>query len=179
VQKQILATDIPEKQHITSANNNISIPVSASEVHHTSPISEQAVKPAPAAAQANMSFDGDWASFSARLPLAGLTRELAMQSELISHEASRFTLRVPKSTLLAAGALERLQSALSAALGRPIKVDTELGAVSNSASLNAAREKSEKQQAAEQTVAGDEFANSLMAKFGGQVVAGSIRPVES
>jgi DNA polymerase III subunit gamma/tau len=177
IEKQILAVDTPDMSLIISKNDHISIPVPAYEVHKPSPKPAAAAAPAPAVAA--ISFEGDWTSFSARLPLAGLTRELAMQSELISHDVNRFKLRVPKSTLLAAGALERLQAALSAALGRAIKVETELGAVSNSASLNAARDKSEKQQAAEQTVAEDDFANSLMAKFGGQVVAGSIRPVDA
>lgn len=171
----ILSRDRPASPPINTANQAISVPVSAVREAESAP-QKPAMPAAPA--MALMTFDGDWTSFSARLPLAGLTRELAMQSELLSHDASRFKLRVPKSTLLAAGSLEKLQSALSEALGRAIKMETELGAVSNSAALNVARAKSERQQAAEQTAATDELAQSLIAQFGGQIVPGSVRPAE-
>lgn len=158
----ILPTGPPEESIYISASKDIPSTV----------FIEKVVEAAP------LNFDGDWTSFSSRLPLAGLTRELAMQSELLSHDAAQFKLRVPKSTLLAAGALEKLQAALCVALGRTIKVETELGTVSNSAALNAAREKSEKQQAAEQAAASDDLALQLMQKFGGQIVPGSVRPAE-
>ncbi len=165
----ILSSGVSDYREELLVKTDISIPVST----------KIEAKPSTPSTAAALSFDGDWTSLSARLPLAGLTRELAMQSELLAHDAASFKLRVPKSTLLAAGSLEKLQSALSAAFGRTIKVETELGAVSNSAALNAARAKSEKQQAAEETVASDEFAQSLIAKFGGQVVPGSVRPIET
>ncbi len=170
----ILPAETPENALYTSALSMIPGAVYVEKVIEKA--TEQAVETALEATA--LEFNGDWTAFSSRLPLAGLTRELAMQSELLSYDAAQFKLRVPKSTLLAAGALEKLQSALSAALGRAIKVETELGTVSNSASLTAARAKSEKQQAAEQAAATDDLAVQLMQKFGGQIVPGSVRPAE-
>jgi DNA polymerase III subunit gamma/tau len=178
ITKPLLAPKPQAINHILpTGQSEKPIDISASKDIQNTVSIEKAATSAQSATAIN--FDGDWTSFSSRLPLAGLTRELAMQSELLSHDATQFKLRVPKSTLLAAGALEKLQAALCVALGRTIKVETELGTVSNSAALNAARDKSEKQQAAEQAAASDDLALQLMQKFGGQIVPGSVRPAET
>ncbi len=63
----------------------------------------------------------------ARLKVSGLVRELAQRSELVSHDGDRLKLRVPLKTLLDAGALQKLQTAVSDALGRPMRLAAEVG----------------------------------------------------
>ncbi|MBU6437970.1 MAG: DNA polymerase III subunit gamma/tau, partial [Betaproteobacteria bacterium] len=128
--------------------------------------------------QPRLAFDGDWIDFCSRLVLSGLPRELALQSELISHDDGAFRLRVPKPTLLAAGAADKLQAAIADALGHAVRLATEIGEVSNSAALEAARQRAERQKAAEDTVAADPLVQSLLSNFGGHVVAGSVKPLD-
>ncbi|MDE2048537.1 MAG: DNA polymerase III subunit gamma/tau [Betaproteobacteria bacterium] len=128
--------------------------------------------------QPRLAFDGDWIDFCSRLVLSGLPRELALQSELISHDGGAFRLRVPKPTLLAAGAADKLQAAIADALGHAVRLATEIGEVSNSAALEAARQRAERQKAAEDTVAADPLVQSLLSNFGGHVVAGSVKPLD-
>jgi DNA polymerase-3 subunit gamma/tau len=123
-------------------------------------------------------FDGDWAAFCAGLPLSGLARELAMQSELLSHEGTQFNLRVPKPALLAAGAPEKLQAVVSQALGMTVKIMAEVGEVTSSAAIDAARAKAERQRDAEATVQNDPLVQSLLQTFGGQIVPGSVKPID-
>jgi DNA polymerase III subunit gamma/tau len=154
-------------------------PVAAVPAKAASQAATQAAPPAatPAPVQ-RVAFDGDWAGFCAGLPLSGLARELAMQSELVSHEGSQFKLRVPKSALLAAGAPEKLQVVVSQALGIPVKIIAEVGEVTSSAAIDAARAKAERQRDAETTVQNDPLVQTLLQTFGGQIVPGSVKPID-
>jgi DNA polymerase-3 subunit gamma/tau len=133
---------------------------------------------AKAPPQPRLQFDGDWIAFCSRLNLSGLPRELAMQSELVAQDGAAFRLRVPKAMLLAAGAADKLRAAMADALGMPVQLHTEIGEVANSASLEAARQRAQRQQAAEETVASDPLVQSLLENFGGRIVPGSIKPAD-
>ncbi len=60
-----------------------------------------------------VAFDGDWPALVGRLKVAGLVKELASRSELVSHEGDAMKLRVPLKTLLDAGTLDKLKAAVS------------------------------------------------------------------
>ena len=137
-----------------------------------------AVQPLPSApATAIAQFDGDWTGLVSQLKVSGLVRELAQRSELISHEGDRLKLRVPLKTLLDAGALQKLQAAVSDALSRPIRLAAEVGNTVGPTSAGIADQaRAERQRQAEESIYADPFVRELIENFGAQVDPGSIRP---
>ena len=126
---------------------------------------------------AGAAFDGDWMTLVARLKVSGLVRELAQRSELIAHEGDRLKLRVPLKTLLDAGALQKLQTAVSDALGRPMRLAADVGSTVGPTSAGIAEKaRAEKQRQAEESIYADPFVRELIENFGASVDPGSIRP---
>ncbi|MYN21092.1 DNA polymerase III subunit gamma/tau, partial [Rugamonas sp. FT107W] len=127
-----------------------------------------------------LNWDGNWPAVAAALPLRGVAQQLAMQAELIEcsidGNAVVFKVRVPIETWRTPGNVEKLTVALSERFGRPVRVDTELGAVWYTASAEAQAHREACQRAAEDTVANDPFVNSLIREFDAWVVPGSITP---
>ncbi|MEP6608977.1 MAG: DNA polymerase III subunit gamma/tau, partial [Burkholderiaceae bacterium] len=122
-------------------------------------------------------FDGDWTGLVGRLKVSGLVRELAQRSELTSYEGDRFKVRVPLKTLLDAGALQKLQAAVSDALGRPIRLSAEVGSTVGPTSAGIADQaRAEKQRQAEESIYADPFVRELIENFGASVDPTSIRP---
>lgn len=127
-----------------------------------------------------LNWDGNWPAVAAALPLRGVAQQLAMQAELIEcsidGNAVVFKVRVPIETWRTPGNVEKLTVALTERFGRPVRVDTELGAVWYTASAEAQAHREACQRAAEDTVANDPFVNSLIREFDAWVVPGSITP---
>jgi DNA polymerase-3 subunit gamma/tau len=140
---------------------------------------------APAARPvAMLGWDGNWPALAAALPLRGVVQQLALQSELMSCGAdpdspgtARFKLRLPVETLRSAGSVDKLAAALSEHFGKPVKVDTEIGAVCQTANAQAQAERAERQRKAEQKMQEDPFVQSLMREFNASIVPGSIKPI--
>jgi DNA polymerase-3 subunit gamma/tau len=142
------------------------------------PPAKSATQP-PAGVQANAAapFDGDWNGFVARLRVSGLVRELAQRSELVSHDSDRLKLRVPLKTLLDAGALQKLQTAVSDALGRPMRLAAEVGnTVGPTTASIAEQARAERQRQVEESIYADPFVRELIENFGASVDPASIRP---
>ena len=130
---------------------------------------------APAAAASF--FDADWPGLVSRLKVSGLVRELAQRSELVSYEADRLKLRVPLKTLLDAGALQKLQTAVSDVLGRPMRLAADVGSTVGLTSAGIAEQaRAERQRHAEESIYADPFVRELIENFGASVDAASIRP---
>jgi DNA polymerase III subunit gamma/tau len=124
-----------------------------------------------------VSFTGDWPALVAQLKVSGLVRELAQRSELVSYEEDRFKLRVPLKTLLDAGALQKLQAAVSEALGRPMRLAAEVGSTVGPTSAGIADQaRAERQRQAEESIYADPFVRELIENFGASVDPASIRP---
>ncbi len=123
----------------------------------------------------------DWPALMKTLPLRGVPQQLAMQSELLAFNDAgtvvSIKLRVPVDTLLTAGSADKLVGALESHYGKPVKMDTEIGAVNRTAHAADVAEQAERQRQAEQTLQEDPFVQSLMREFGATIVPGSIRPV--
>ncbi|MFZ6719640.1 DNA polymerase III subunit gamma/tau [Undibacterium sp. Ji49W] len=128
-----------------------------------------------------LNWDGLWPNLAASLPMRGVAQQLAQQSELIScrqdSNAHVFRLRVPLPTLLSAGSLDKLTAALSERFEKNIRVETEIGAVEQTANAQAVAEREVRQQQAEASIQGDSFVQTLMREFGATIVTGSVRPV--
>jgi DNA polymerase-3 subunit gamma/tau len=127
-----------------------------------------------------LNWDGNWPAVAAALPLRGVAQQLAMQAELINcsidGNAVVFKVRVPIETWRTPGNVDKLTVALTERFGRPVRVDTELGAVWYTASAEAQAHREACQRAAEETVANDPFVNSMIREFDAWVVPGSIVP---
>ena len=172
-------------------------PVVARSVQHTAAAESAAVVPA-VMTQANtapasedrtlwsgpvpeLSWDGDWPVLAASLPVRGVAQQLAQQSELIhcrpDGNAFVFELRVPLSTLLSAGSVDKLSAALSERFSKNVRVESKIGAVELTANAKAVADREVRQQQAEQAIQNDSFVQTLMREFGATIVTGSVRPV--
>lgn len=123
----------------------------------------------------------DWPALMKTLTLRGVPQQLAMQSELLAFNDAgnvvSIKLRVPVETLLTAGSADKLAAALESHYGKPVKMETEIGATQRTAHAADVAEQAERQRQAEQTLQEDPFVQSLMREFGATIVPGSIRPV--
>ncbi|WP_286758060.1 DNA polymerase III subunit gamma/tau C-terminal domain-containing protein, partial [Ralstonia sp. RL] len=128
-----------------------------------------------------LNWDGNWPALAAALPLRGVVQQLAQQSELlkceVQGEGAQFLLRIPLETLRSAGSVEKLTAALTEHFGRPVRVETEIGAVEHTANAVAVAEREARQRQAEEDMQRDPFVLALMREFGATIVPGSIRPV--
>jgi len=137
----------------------------------------KAAPPPPTAAALASFFDGDWPGLVSRLKVSGLVRELAQRSELVSYEGDRLKLRVPLKTLLDAGALQKLQTAVSDVLGRPMRVAADVGSTVGPTSAGIAEQaRAERQRHAEESIYADPFVRELIENFGASVDPTTIRP---
>ncbi|WP_050467063.1 DNA polymerase III subunit gamma/tau [Herbaspirillum chlorophenolicum] len=131
---------------------------------------------------AELGWDGHWPGLAASLPLRGVVHQMAFQSELVRCESLAggnvcFHLRIPLETLRSSGSVEKLVAALSERFGRDVRVDTEIGAVADTANAVAEADRADRQRKAEQKMQNDPFVLSMMREFGASIVPGSIHPL--
>ncbi|EHK68268.1 DNA polymerase III subunit gamma/tau [Achromobacter arsenitoxydans] len=121
-----------------------------------------------------------WPELAARLPVTGLAAELARQSEWAGVQGDAIILRVAVKTLAESESRVRLQTVLCEHFGQGIRLDVQVGITGDATAHAVAQaESAARQLAAENAVAVDPFVQALVADFGGQVVPGSIRHVDS
>lgn len=123
----------------------------------------------------------DWLVVFAGLNLSGMARNVASNCELIQYDAGQavFCLDEANCKLFQEAHVRQIENALQESLGEPIKVSLQSGEVSSETPyLQAQREKRERQQAAIDSIMGDETINDLLQTFGGQVDQSSIRPLD-
>ena len=123
----------------------------------------------------------DWPVVVRKLELRGVAQQLATQSELLSvHEDDvviKIELRIPVDTLLSAGSVEKLATALTGYLNKKVSITTEIGVVRQTAHAASLAEQAERLQQAEQTLESDPFVQTLKREFGATIVPGSVRPI--
>lgn len=128
-----------------------------------------------------INWDGHWPNLAASLNLRGIAQQLAQQSELIScahmGHCVQFVLRVPLQTLLSSGSDEKLIAALEERFSCKVQLDTQIGAVEQTANNQALAERAQKQASAEKAIMADSFVQSLINNFGASILTGSIRPI--
>ncbi len=127
-------------------------------------------------------WDGNWPALAASLPLRGVAQQLAFQTELVSctsdGSSANFRLRVPVDTLRASGNSEKLCAALQERFPAVrVNIDTEIGPVWYTASVEARARREQLQREAEETVGADPFIQALEQTFDAFVVPGSVRPI--
>ncbi|WP_428422987.1 DNA polymerase III subunit gamma/tau [Methylibium sp.] len=112
--------------------------------------------------------------------IAALVRELALQAECVAIEPgeTRLRLRVERESLRNPAHAERLQAALAAALGHPVTLDIEAGAVNDTPARRDAAARERRQREAEVLIHNDPLVLQLTAQFKtARIVPGSIKPI--
>ena len=108
--------------------------------------------------------------------ISALTRELALQSQLVGRDTDQWLLRIERETLSQPSSREKLTAALHG-LGHDIKLAIEVGAVVDSPARRNKQAADERQRVAEETIMSDPEVQALMRDFDAKIVPGSLKPV--
>ncbi len=137
---------------------------------------------APGAAEGPIEGAPGWASLVAKLPLSGMTRQLAEHSALIRHQGDLIELALePGCDHLRNPKWEAgLSQALEMYFGRKMRLQFD-SAEPKATTPKQLREERQvaRQEAAEAAVHSDQALQSIMDQFGGEIEPGSIRPRET
>ena len=106
--------------------------------------------------------------------IQAMTRELAMQSQLMKQEAIRWVLQVERESLVSSANVERLQTALHEA-GHAVTLVTQIGAVVDSPAVRLAHRQQARLSAVEEEILNDPVVQQLIAEFDAKIVPGSIK----
>jgi DNA polymerase-3 subunit gamma/tau len=104
-----------------------------------------------------------------------LTRELALQSQLVARDSDTWLLRIERESLNSQHSRERLQLALEQA-GHAVTLQVEIGRVVDSPAKRLAAAAALRQREAESIILDDPYVQQLMHDFGATIVPGSIKP---
>ena len=122
-----------------------------------------------------------WANLVKQLNAADaiktMARELALQSQLVSHEGSVWTLRVESPSLNSPANIGKLQTAINANQpGVPsVQLTVEIGVVTDTPVRRNQVLLKERQTQAEALIHNDPFVQDMIRNWGGKVVPGSIK----
>ena len=161
----------------------------AQAVRHAEPVAAGKAATEPAALVAApsspikaLSASPDWHGLLGELGLSGFSRELAQHCELVGTEGDVFKLRLSHAHrhLLQINRTgpEKLQEALSAHFGRPLRVVVEVGEIATEtpAQRNQA-EKAERHAAALASLEQDPFVRELIERFDATLEEASVKPL--
>ena len=108
--------------------------------------------------------------------IQALTRELALQSQLVARDSDTWLLRIERESLNSTNSRERLQGALEQA-GHAVTLQVEIGRVVDSPAKRLAALAARRQREAESIILDDPYVQQLMRDFGATIVPGSIKPI--
>lgn len=138
------------------------------------------VAAAPLVPVPELGWDGNWPALASGLLLRGVAQQLALQTELIAclhdEQGTQFRLRVPIETWRSSANVDKLAAALSDHFKCKVSVETELGPVHDTASVQAQVQREARQRDAEITIEHDPFVQGIVQGLGATVVPGSITP---
>ena len=137
--------------------------------------------PTPAPLDITLTPEGDiWfgvvQSLVASELIQALTRELALQSQLVARDTDTWLLRIERESLNSTNSRERLQRALEQA-GHAVTLSVEIGRVTDSPAKRMAAQAAQRQREAESIILDDPYVQQLMQDFGATLVPGSIKPL--
>ncbi|MDP9600578.1 UNVERIFIED_ORG: DNA polymerase-3 subunit gamma/tau [Variovorax paradoxus] len=107
--------------------------------------------------------------------ISALTRELALQSQLVGRDTDQWLLRIERETLSQPSSREKLTAALNG-LGHEIKLAIEVGAVVDSPARRNKQAADERQRMAEEAIMSDPEVQALMRDFDAKIVPGTLKP---
>ncbi|MFZ4285703.1 DNA polymerase III subunit gamma/tau [Variovorax sp. HJSM1_2] len=114
--------------------------------------------------------------------ISAMTRELALQSQLLARNGGEWQLRVERESLMQPSCRERLRAALMAsppADGSPAAsaLNFEVGLLTDTPARRNAAAAQERLRVAEEILREDPFVQTMMRDFGAKIVPGSIKPL--
>jgi DNA polymerase III subunit gamma/tau len=174
-QKEPLAGEIAAQ----AAIKTIAVPVR--EQAEPSPRLERKAEIAPGAVgQATPQLDDAWCAIVQSLldaeTLSALTRELAVQAQLVARGEDRWTLQVEQNSLSQPSLRDKLQAILTAQ-GHDVALVVQVGPVADSWARRNAALLEQKLERAKEIIMGDEFVQKMMRDFGAKIVPGSIKAI--
>jgi DNA polymerase-3 subunit gamma/tau len=107
--------------------------------------------------------------------IQSLTRELALQSQLVARDDTAWLLRIERESLQAGQTRDKLEQALAQA-GHAVRLTLEMGRVTDSPARRLAHAARERQLKAQQQIEQDPYVLQLMQRFDAKIIAGSIQP---
>jgi len=144
------------------------------------PAATPAAEPAKQAAETSVDLADFWFERVTQLvkseAISSLTRELALQSQLIKRNDQSWMLQIEQSSLDTPSTRERLQQALIDA-GYRVSLLIEIGPVTDSPARRIASLRQQRQQDAEEIIRNDPYVQQLMNEYGAKIVPGSIQPL--
>ncbi|MCW8828065.1 MAG: DNA polymerase III subunit gamma/tau [Gammaproteobacteria bacterium] len=154
-----------------------------SSAPHTAVTSEVQDEAGPLASPTPLDGAGAWAELVAKLPLTGMTRQLAEHTALRSHTGERVELTMDPGfeNLYNPKWEQGLAQALEMYYGHAIKLTIQSGEVQPAgATPQQLRQEQEveRQQQAEQSISNDPTLQAILEHFDGEVEPGSVRPTE-
>jgi len=122
-------------------------------------------------------FDGNWRNLIERHLKLGIARALAQNCEMMSYDKSSITLRVAEKQkhLVSAAYQEKLSAAIDSHFGQKIKLTFQIDNEANTPAKQHAEEKVVIQSAAEKSIMGDDFVQSLLQDFDAKIIPNSIK----
>ncbi len=106
--------------------------------------------------------------------VSALTRELALQSQLMGRDADLWTLRTERESLGQAATRDKLQAALASA-GHAVRIAVEIGPVRDAPAKRNAAAAAQRQREAEAIILADPFVQDMLQNYGAKIVSGSLR----
>lgn len=134
----------------------------------------------PADSPLQLTQEGEfWADLVQQLvdtqAVQSLTRELALQSQLVARDERAWLLRIERESLQAGQTKDKLQQALEKA-GHPVGLSLEMGRVTDSPAKRLAHAARERQLKAQQRIEQDPYVLQLMQRYDAKIISGSIQP---
>ena len=137
-------------------------------------------KPGPGPRPDALDFDGDWAGLAVRIGAAGMIGQFLQQSELVGHQGSRFSVRVPIRPMADPDLVARVSQRLSRHFGQAIHLAVDVGVTGETTAAAAAgRARDARMAQARESIERDPFVRELLDDFGATIVPNSIKPLES
>jgi len=135
----------------------------------------------PVAPTASAPASGDWHGLLENLKLGGMVRELAHHCELAEQTDNAIKLRLNpahKSLLMNKATQDKLQGALAAYFGKPVRLAIEIGDLSSETPAQRAENaRSEKQNRAIESIEQDAFVRDMIETFDATINEQSIKPL--
>ncbi|CAG0903440.1 unnamed protein product, partial [Darwinula stevensoni] len=126
--------------------------------------------------QSVATFNGDWQGLTERLVLTGMSKQLALQSELVTYDRDSITLKSALSNTMPTVS-QKLELALSQYFKRPIKVKLQTGAVKNTPALVKAQEKAQAIEKATHSLSEHPIVKTLINELPASVVPNSVEVI--
>ena len=109
--------------------------------------------------------------------ITAMTRELALQAQLVVKDEDQWVLRLERESLNQPSNRDRLTVALNNA-GHAVSLVVEVGPVVDTPARRLLAAQAERQRQAEDTIMADPFVQTLMRDYGGKIVPGSLQPMD-